>query len=249
MKDLKEKFNFILPEGTTEVVFREGAAVEVINPEIHLHVKTNLAGTLGSVAEFLDKRRSEIDQVDQKHCHVIVNREELTIKLVINANDSLLKGSVIGILKRDPALAKFRINSEEVWEPNKLGQFFKMNRAFFCSLEDNMALVTKLKNYEATIDANVKKFRSESGSTTDNYSQEVNSNLPPNFQLKISIFKGSPAEIIEVEFDSYVTGRDIRLKLISPAASQMIEDTINTAIDVEIANIRNLTPDIVIIEE
>ena len=74
-----------------------------------------------------------------------------------------------------------------------------MNRAFFKDAQYNMELVTVLKNFKASIDSKVENSRQDNGSRTDNYSQVVNSNLPASFNLIVPIFKGRPAEEIEVE--------------------------------------------------
>lgn len=42
-------------------------------------LKVSLSGTIGSVAEFLKKRKSEPEQINQKRCHILVNRENMTI--------------------------------------------------------------------------------------------------------------------------------------------------------------------------
>ena len=83
-----------------------------------------------------------------------------------------------------------------------------------------MKLVTELKNFEATVNSKVEKQKSEKGDFKDNYSGVVMSNLPEAFTLQIPIFKGMPAETIEVEFYASVNGRDVTLQLVSPGACQ-----------------------------
>lgn len=82
-----------------------------------------------------------------------------------------------------------------------------------------------------------------------NYSQVVNSNLPASFNLIVPIFKGRPAEEIEVEIIADVDGRNIRLSLCSPGAEVIVEEERNKAIDEQLLLIRKLAPDIAIIEQ
>lgn len=93
-----------------------------------------------------------------------------------------------------------------------------------------MELVTVLKNFKASIDSKVENSRQDNGSRTDNYSQVVNSNLPASFNLIVPIFKGRPAEEIEVEIIADVDGRNIRLSLCSPGAEVIVEEERNKAI-------------------
>lgn len=234
-------------EGTKEIIIREGDAEKVLDPKAPIRV--DLSGVIGAPVEFLKRRLSEEDQINQKRCHVLVSRESLKITFVTSEHDEYHRGKVVGILQQHPKFVEFGINSGKSWEPTILAQFFKMNRAFFADKAENMDLVTKLKNYEATIEAKVEKQKEESGSTKDNYSQVVNSNLPGAFQLHIPLFKGREAETIEVEFYASVNGRTVALQLYSPGACQALEDLRDKVIDEQIEQIRDLAPDIAIIEQ
>ena len=211
--------------------------------------KVELAGTIGSVHEFLLKRISEKEQINQKRCYILVDREKMTLKLVTNETDSRNKATVRGELKYYPKFLEFGINTSKTWEPVQLSKFFKMNRAFFKDAQYNMELVTVLKNFKASIDSKVENSRQDNGSRTDNYSQVVNSNLPASFNLIVPIFKGRPAEEIEVEIIADVDGRNIRLSLCSPGAEVIVEEERNKAIDEQLLLIRKLAPDIAIIEQ
>ncbi len=135
-------------------------------------------------------------------------------------------------MKYYPKFLEFGINTSKTWEPVQLSKFFKMNRAFFKDAQYNMELVTVLKNFKASIDSKVE-----------------NSNLPASFNLIVPIFKGRPAEEIEVEIIADVDGRNIRLSLCSPGAEVIVEEERNKAIDEQLLLIRKLAPDIAIIEQ
>lgn len=236
-----------LPEGVTELTMREGAAMKLLDPKPP--VKIDLAGVIGVPVEFLSKRVSEADQINPKRCHVLVDREKVSITLITAENDEYETGKVVGKLSQHPKFAEFGINSGKGWEPNELGQFFKMNRAFFPDKAANMKLVTDLKNFEANVATKIERQKSEKGDFKDNYSGVVMSNLPEAFTVQLPIFKGMPAETIEVEFYASVNGREVTLQLISPGACQLLEDLRNRVIDEQIERIRGLSPEIAIIEQ
>lgn len=244
-----EKLQISLAPGVekAEIIIREVSEVNEL--KVKAPLKVNLSGVIGAPLEFLKKRYDQEDQVNQKRCVVIFNREKLTIKLTINENDEYNKGEVVGNLKQHPKFIEFGINQDKDWEPNELGQFFKMNRFFFADKSENMKLVTDLKNFEAKVNTTIEKQKSESGDFKDNYSGVVTSNLPGKFKLMIPLFKGSSSEEIEVEFYASVKGRTIFLQLFSPSANQALEDIRDMVIDEQITAIRELTPDIAIIEE
>lgn len=247
----KIQFNIAPENGKAEIIFREvqGANELPIKPPL----KIEISGTIGTVAEYLSKRMKPYSdgrfQINQKDCHIITNRNEQSITLITNETDYYNKQSIEGKLRTHPKFKEFGINERVSREPNDLGQYFKMNRFFFASREENMDLVTKLKGFEAKINASVEKKKDENGSFTDSISAIVNSNLPGSFSLKIPLFKGTPAETIEVEFFSVVNGRNVQILLVSPAAAEAMELITNKAIDAELEKIREIAPDIVIIEE
>lgn len=242
-----EKFNINLAPGMerVEVIMREGTAPELLKETPPVQIKLN--GTIGSVTEFLTKRINT-GQFEQKDCHILVDREDVSITLIINETDAYKRSCIRGVLDYNPKFIEFGINTNHKWTPTELGIFFKMNRAYFPDRESNMDLVTTLMNFTATVNSNIERSVSENGNRTDNYAQVVNSNLPQAFNLYMPIFKGMPAEIFEVETFASLNGREVTFLLISPGAQSALEELRNKVIDEEVKKIREVAPDIVIIE-
>jgi len=173
----------------------------------------------------------------------------MSIKLVTSENDSYLKGLIAGKLETHPKFIEFGINSKKEWEPIELGQFFKMNRAYFSDKTANMDLVSQLKTFKANVNAQISKTKNESGAFDDSYSATVESNLPGTFKVNMPLFKGFPAEEIEVEFYASVDGRDFTVQLVSPGAQQAYDEIRDSIIDEQLKLISDLCPDIPIIEQ
>lgn len=233
--------------GVHEVVIREGAAPKLLDPKAP--VRIDLSGVIGAPVEFLSKRISEPNQINPKRCHVIINREKLTVKLVTAEDHEYSRGTVTGSLSLHPKFEEFGINQGKTWEPSTLGQFFKMNRSFFANREENMKLVTDLKNFSATVNSNMDRHTKENGSMKVSYGQVVNSNLPEAFSLNIPIFKGAEAVVLQIECYATLDGSDVFLQLFSPAANQLIEEMRDEVIDAQIEAIKELSPEIAIIEQ
>jgi hypothetical protein len=243
----KEKIQIVLEKGVTEaeVILREGQAVKLLDPKAP--VKTKLSGVIGVPVEYLTKR-VKTGQFTQERSHLIVNREEILLSLVINEDNEYERGQVDGKLEFHPKFTEFGINTSKVWTPIELGMFFKMNRAFFPDRKANMELVTILMNFSATVNNKIERSVKENGSQTDNFAQVVNSNLPEKFTLKIPIFKGTKAETLEVETFAKINGREVAFILLSPGANQTLEEIRDKAIDEQLEKVREIAPDIAIIE-
>lgn len=243
----KEKIHINLAPGMerVEVVYREGVATKEL--EQKPPVQTNLEGTIGSVAEYLAKRLNK-GQFQQENCHILVDRENIRITLVINEALPYHRGTVSGHLSWNPKFTEFGINRGKKWTPSELGMYIKMNRTFFADRKTNMELVTTLMNFTATVNNKIDRAVAENGNRIDNFAQVVNSNLPASFTIQMPIFKGMPAETIEVETFAQVNGRDVAFVLLSPGAQATLEDLRNKVIDEELSKICSLAPDIAIIE-
>lgn len=248
----EKMYNISLPEGVNELIIREGKAPEQLSPKAPVVI--DITGTIESPFRFLQKRacqkyEDQEVQFSLLRSTLFVDRDKISLVLVINEDDFYNKGHIVGILKEHPKFKEFGINSDKKWEPNKLGQFFKMNRAFFLSRDDNFKLVSLLKNITVKVDQTIEKSNKENGSKTNNYQSIVESNLPDKFKLNIPLFIGTPAIEIEVELTPDIDGSSFTLLLISPGAAETLEDTRNSVIDNEIKRIQELCPNLVIIEQ
>ena len=242
----ENKLNVVVPKdynGTPiQVILREGKASNVIDPKEPEIVVID--GTIEAPQRWLEKR---IDLIDQKASNIIVNRDTMKIALTTDETN-YYRTKISGTLEASQEIKAFGINTDKSWESSKLSQFFKMHRSFFKDKTENMELVSKLKHFKAKINQDIERSREENGSKVDNYSQVVDSNLPKSFKLNIPLFKGFAPEEIEVEIYADVDGRNVSLSLVSAGANEAIEEYKNRVIDEQLDGIRQIAPDIVIIE-
>jgi len=245
MDNEKMQINFAPGQTTAEVIIREGGATKQLDPKAP--VKTEIVGTIGTILEYL-KKRVNSGQFKQNECFISVDRESVKMTLTINESNAYKRGTVVSKLQYTPQFVKFGINTDKVWTPAELGLFFKMNRTFFPDRKDNMELVSRLMNFNGTVQANIDRDIKMNGSRTDNFAQVVNSNLPESFTLCIPIFKGLQPETLEVETFAQIDGRDVHFVLMSPGAQATLEDIRDKVLDEELAEIREVAPEIAIIE-
>ena len=245
MQNEKLQINFAPGMAKAELVLREGVAPKELDPKAP--VKTKLNGVIGAVVEYLTKRINT-GQFAQKDCHILVNRENIEITLIINEADEYKRGEIVGKLGYNPKFVEFGINGGKIWTPTELGMFIKMNRAFFADRSENMKLFSCLMNFTADVNNKIDRAVKENGNRTDNFAQVVNSNLPESFTIQMPIFKGMQPETIEVETFAQVNGREVAFVLLSPGAQATLEDLRDKVIDEQLKQIREIAPEIAIIE-
>lgn len=242
----ENKINLVVPKDYNgkpiEVVLREGETPVALDPKEPEKVVIN--GTIDAPFRWLEKR---VELINQKSTNIIVNRDKMGLALTIDETNYYQTG-ISGILQPSKEMQEFGINVEKKWEPIKLSKFIKMHRAFFTDKSQNMMLVSTLKNFKAKVNQDIERSKEENGSKVDNYSQVVDSNLPKSFKLSIPLFKGFSCEEIDVEIYADVDGRDVSLSLVSAGANEAIEEYKNKVIDEQLDAIRQIAPDIVIIE-
>lgn len=227
-----------------EVVYREGRASKELDelPPVSISV----SGVLSTPLDWLEKR---VDTINQKEANILVEREKMTITLTINESDPYAKNTITGTAQLSEIFKKFGINDANVgWIPAKLGQFLRLNRAVFEDKEECMKLVSNLKNFTAKAKSEIEKQRDPSGSRADVYRQSVESNLPKSFTVHIPIFVGPAKTTFDVEFDHYLTDGEVFLQLVSPGAKEIMDSTIDNSIDEVLNKIREIAPDIAILE-
>lgn len=240
--------NFAAGEGVKEMIIREvNQVVEdklpVLEPD-----KVDISGNITSIFAFLEKRwLAEDKQVNHCRTHILVDRDNLTMTLVANETDKREKMNIVGSIQLSRQYTAFGVNNK-LWESTDLGNFFRINRTYFEKKETNMNLVSLLKRFTAKVNTEVEREEKDNGSVTDVYRKVVDSNLPEAFAVKIPIFKGSQPEVFTIEIIAHVEGRHAVLELISPDAEAIVEEVRDKLIDEQINKIRELAPEIPIIE-
>ena len=233
-----------LPQGQDTLTILQGVAPAQLDQKAP--VKTDIKGVIYAPLNFLEKR---VGDIDQHKAHILVCRDKLQVLLIINEDDEYKRGKVLGQLAFSEIYLKLGINSGKAWIPEQLGQFLKLNRSFFVSRDENMKVVSALKSFSAKVNQDVQRETSEKGDRTFKFKQAVDSNIPEKFKLRIPVFSGSASEEIEVETYATIDGTDVSIHLQSAGANDVVEATKATVIDDVVEKIREVAPEIAIIEQ
>lgn len=155
----------------------------------------------------------------------------------------------MGKLQLSKIFINLGINANKQWEPAQLGQFLKLNRAFFTSREDCDRVVNALKSFNAKVNQTIERETKENGNRAQSFRQAVDSNIPEKFTLRIPVVSGGQPCEIEVETYATIDGQSVSVALQSPGANEIVEDVRNNYIGDIIDQIRSVAPEIVIIEQ
>lgn len=262
------KFTDQLP-ADGQVIVTYGKVLDTIQPK--LPEALDIRGIISAPADWLEKRS---DSFEHGNAHVEVKREEGIIQLIINERNCApgldaadpddidwynshietpyrSRSTITGSIQFTELFKRIAINKEDAWiDPQKLAAFFRLNRSIFPDIEENMRLVSILKNIKAKINADYEKTKDTyTGSRTEFYQQSVEHNLPQSFDICIPIFKGTKPEKYNIEFDVDIVDGKILLQLKSPAINDDVEHARDQIIDAELQRIRDIAPGLVIIEQ
>lgn len=232
MKDLNVTTN------EKEITVLEGKALELFNPE-----KLNINGILDTPLRFLEKRVSE---VEQKKCNIIVDRDKMSITLTVDDKNHFYD-TISGKMELHPDFVKLGINSGKYRTAFEMAEFIKMNKAFFANRSEAADLVVQLRKFKAKVDKQVEaEFNPNKGDKKAVIQQAVDTNLPPTFKVNVPIFKGTAKQ--ELELETYFNPDDLTCTLICAEVNEIAQYYKDTEIDKVLDAIKQIAPDIVIIE-
>lgn len=218
-----------------ELIIRSGSTLPV-----HVEPVTKFEGILKNVVEWIDKRGF----VDSD-CAISYSLADG----VINFDDQMSQEDFIkikGELKLNNDIDKIGLNKDKTYTPYKLSQFIRMNRHFFTEKSVALSLESILKNFEAKVDGEISQITDTRGNKKHSALQKVMTNLPENFELKLSVFIGQDALKFIVEID--INPDDLSCTLVSPDLKMFIESQREELVNEQIDIIKSKWPQIPVLQ-
>lgn len=231
------KINITVSEGVEEVVIREGKAND-------LHIPNGMEIgqlTIDAVKEYLSKEGIDSDEIKNSFVFYSTDDNEPFIQLnyAIRREN---KDDIHGKLTIDPDLKKFGINSGSQFTTHQLANFIRLNRHYFETKDQAMALVNQLQNFKATVDKEIEKANDNRGNAALVIKQKVISNVPLDFTLYLPIFKGTEKKALKCEID--IDANDLTCSLVSPDLKELIQTESFRIINSELDEIKKLFPEL-----
>lgn len=212
--------------------------------EIYPKKAEDIIGAINTPLEYLIKRH-ELEGVDKEQTHIKFSYEDSKIILVLNEYDHY-SPEIIGKMIKTDVLKNLHINDGTGWTCLDLAAFFRLNRTIFQDKDACAKLVTQLNNFEAKVNKETKIKTDDRANYDVAKRQVVESNIPKDFILEIPVFKGLPKKIIKVEVD--ISPQSLDCILISPDLADFIEGIVEETINKELDAIKELCPELPVIE-
>jgi hypothetical protein len=226
-------------EGVSILEIREGKSLPLQEPQ-----PVNIVGVIESPCNWIEKRK---EQFNVMNAHILVNRNDMRIKLTIDENNHY-QDSITGGLDIHPDFKKWNINTGEGWTTKQLSEFVKMNRSCFESKDIAMKLSNELQNIKIKVEKEAEKSDNNRGDYKAMIAQKViESNIPDRFILNVPIFKGQKPSRFEVEI--YISPESYSCSFVSPEVNDIIHNVRDSIIDEQLAKIDALMPQLVVIEQ
>lgn len=191
--------------GISELVIRRGEATPVELPQ-----PVVLRGTITAPGRFLVNRRKA---VDPSRSHVVFNRKKGEIVLIVDEQSK--RGYTIqGVLKPNPDLVEFAINTPTMRTVAEMAKYLRMRRQFFQDKDDHRRVMRALEEFTAKSTVKVEQKDDRKGNVKEVFERKSDlSSFLDYFKLKLPLFEGYDPKVFRVEILADVTDGDVRFYL------------------------------------
>lgn len=159
----------------------------------------SVVGVISCPYEFYKKRITDSGLHEKTKCHILVDKTEGTILLVIDEKNGDDGTKVIGSIESNPFLDALNINDDTTFSANELGKMLKKNKMWFTNKDRCGEIIHNLMHFEGEWSTKVTTINSEKGFTKHSLERELKSKIDLNFDLTIAPFKGFPARTFPVD--------------------------------------------------
>ncbi|MCP9237176.1 hypothetical protein [Lewinella sp. JB7] len=241
MSDSNPRHSIIGDPGEYTVRYGEAEPV-IVAKRIHI------SGTITAPADWAEQKETAgYSYLPEEH-HAVVDRDGGTIVFMSNDEQASPGGHTItGKLRPATALDGLHINTQRTYTAKELGALLKMNRALFADRDENMAIVTSLQKFRATVTQELEKNNDLRGNVLHHFEQRVSSEFNLTFKLTTPIYKGQPARSFGVEIRYDVCDSAVTYWLESVELKELQDTERDAIIDHEIGRLRAL--DVPIVEQ
>lgn len=234
----KGKYQISLPEGTRELVIREGEALEVQPPR-----QVQVEGTIDAPLRYLKNRIAILIETSMVvESHLTVDKERGTILLTINENSPYWDG-ITGKICEHPDITEFQLINEKYRSPEETAVFLRLRKHLFANQSEYMDVFTALRTFTAKVNQEIAAIKDDSGNFEAKKKQVVEHNIPKGFKINVPLFKGVDPVVIEVEF---LVDRNLNVAMLSTDLMQKLDEFRAKAVEDVVKEIEMVAPDLLI---
>lgn len=184
----EQKIQLSLTPGVSEVIIREGSALPVLPP-----IAITESGLITAPSEYFTKRNLDITK-----SHVVSNRNQRSIKLVVNESDPY-RTIITGTLRFNPELAAFSVNENKMFTLKELTNVLRTKRMYFDELDEYSLFLKSLNNFYAKTTAELKDADDRKGNSEKSIKRQTEIDTKLSFTLNIAVYEGQKKNKIFVD--------------------------------------------------
>lgn len=204
MKETKTVVN-VTATKDGEVTILTGEAVK----PLPLHARLNISLSSSSIdgpSKFWAAKKALYTAVN---CHVLYDKVNGKIKLVLMEDTHEKRDFVTGELKDNPELDALGINDDTLVNHNEMMKRLKWARNMFPDRAQYDKLIAAFTNFNAKVETEIKKHNDQTGNIIDSVVTKTKQEVPLNFNLKTNLFIGQQAIQFDVTVIVDVNGRSL----------------------------------------
>jgi hypothetical protein len=217
MTETVEHFNLGVSENAKEIVIRRGEALPLQKPKA-----ITLSGTIGAPSAYFTQRFLAHNLMDVKKILVRWSRLEKYITFCEDPTDTQA-AQIDGLLRSNPELAAFGINSDKTFELVKMRDFLRVRRHLFASADAHNVIMDSLKKFSVKLDTTIKNENDNRGNTDVGAKTIATTDIPLDFTLSMPLFIGSGKESFKVEIAFEVRSAGASFWFISTELPELLE--------------------------
>jgi hypothetical protein len=219
-----------------EVIIRTGAAIPPAKPARSI----DIIGAIGSAAEFYLKRVNDEVLHKKNDCHLLVDRYEEKIILVVDEREPNFETKITGALRRNKDLEEFEINTDKMWSTGELSKFLRLRRGLFADPEECTKMADKLANFTAKFTKEMEVADDRAGNTLLNVVTKLENSIPLTFKLNVPVFIGTKKSTFRVDVIVDATNSQLSFFLESTELKEQETAIRDTVIDEEVAKFSDI---------
>jgi hypothetical protein len=158
----------------------------------------NISGAIAAPFDFYANKAIKNNMFDPKDCRLEIKRSLSKMTLFCGERDEF-DTIITGSLVINPALAAFKINTEERWDVKTLTRFLKLKKFFFQDRDACDKMIKTLMGFKAKFEAEIEKSDDLKGNTIDSYVTKLTHELDLSYSLNMPIFIGAEPTLFSVE--------------------------------------------------
>jgi hypothetical protein len=159
--------------------------------------RLSYAGRLDTPRLFLTPKEANYDKLQ---CTFEVDAEKNTVRFIGTEKSHESADTITGNLTPSEAIAQFKLDTGERWSIASLIELVKRMRPYFASQEEQVVLITRLRNWSVSVGKQFDEVSNMDGNARRAVTIKVEGAAPDPFRLRLPIYKGYPKETVEVEF-------------------------------------------------